>query len=104
MITKKFILGSEEWCGLPQLKIPAVKAKIDTGAKTSSIHAVNINPFEQDGIPYISFDVYPIDNTSTCVKCVAPSRIKGLLKVRLETSSLGMSFQLLLKLRNDLGK
>ena len=36
MITKKFILGSEEWCGLPQLKIPAVKAKIDTGAKTSS--------------------------------------------------------------------
>ena len=63
MITKKFILGSEEWCGLPQLKIPAVKAKIDTGAKTSSIHAVNINPFEQDGIPYISFDVYPIDNT-----------------------------------------
>ena len=80
MITKKFILGSEEWCGLPQLKIPAVKAKIDTGAKTSSIHAVNINPFEQDGIPYISFDVYPIDNTSTCVKCVAPIKDKRLIK------------------------
>jgi ribosomal protein S6--L-glutamate ligase len=43
---EKLVIGSEEWCTLPDLQIPAVKARVDSGAKTSSLHALNIVPFK----------------------------------------------------------
>jgi len=80
MAIKKFILSAEEWCVLPELDIPAIKARIDTGATTSSIHAVNIKSFEKDGQDYVSFDVYPLDNKNICVHCEAPQKDKRLIK------------------------
>ena len=71
MARKAFIMSAEEWCTLPELDVPAIKARIDTGATTSSIHAVNIKSFEKSGQDYVSFDVYPLDN-KTYVSIVLP--------------------------------
>lgn len=73
MDTNKIVIGSEEWCGLPQLNIPGVKARIDSGAKTSALHAVNINQFKKNGQPWISFDVHPLQKDGkTTIHCEAP--------------------------------
>lgn len=70
---KHFIMGKEEWCSLPLLGLPAVKARVDTGAKTSSLHAFNIHIVDEDGIRYAKFDIHPIQNNRTIVKsCKAP--------------------------------
>jgi ribosomal protein S6--L-glutamate ligase len=52
--------GWEEWIGLPDLALPAIKAKIDTGARTSSLHAVDIEPFGTPDKPRIRFVVNPV--------------------------------------------
>ena len=45
MLQEKVIVGSEEWCSFPVLGIPTIKARVDSGAKTSAMHAINIAPF-----------------------------------------------------------
>ncbi|EED31977.1 alpha-L-glutamate ligase, RimK family [gamma proteobacterium NOR5-3] len=70
---QKLIVGSEEWCSFPSLGIPAVKARVDSGAKTSSLHAFNIHMFNRGGEKWISFEVHPIQrNRKTTVRCEAP--------------------------------
>jgi ribosomal protein S6--L-glutamate ligase len=59
VMEKHFSLGWEEWLSLPELGLPAVLAKIDTGAKTSAIHAAAIEPFGSSDNPQIRFLVYP---------------------------------------------
>lgn len=69
-MTEKIIIGKEEWCGLPELGLPAIKARIDSGAKTSSLHAFNIHTFEEDGKRYVHFDIHPIqDNRKIIQSC-----------------------------------
>lgn len=66
----KTIVGCEEWCGFPDLGIPAIKARVDSGAKTSSIHAFNIHRFRRDGESWVSFEIHPIQNNrSTVIRC-----------------------------------
>ncbi|WPD22440.1 MAG: 30S ribosomal protein S6--L-glutamate ligase [Candidatus Electrothrix scaldis] len=69
----KTIIGCEEWCAFPELMIPALKARIDSGAKTSSIHAFNIQPFKRHGQSWVSFEVHPIQNNRRIViRCERP--------------------------------
>jgi ribosomal protein S6--L-glutamate ligase len=56
----KLVLGWEEWVVLPGLGVPAVRAKIDTGAKTSSIHAFMIEPYGRSSSPRIRFGIHPM--------------------------------------------
>ncbi|MGH1430727.1 MAG: 30S ribosomal protein S6--L-glutamate ligase [Neptuniibacter sp.] len=73
MTIEKNICGAEEWCKFPQLAVPAIKARVDSGAKTSAIHALNIQTFQREGISWVRFDVCPIqDNRKTVIHCEAP--------------------------------
>jgi ribosomal protein S6--L-glutamate ligase len=72
LIVKKTLIGWEEWFSLPQLGIPAIKAKIDTGAKTSALHALNINSFTENHHTYVSFEIYPLKTRKIKMLCKAP--------------------------------
>src|SRR3970040_1592866 len=92
MSQNKVILGSEEWCSFPELGIPTIKARVDSGAifiackadvfapestsafiptikarvasgaKTSALHAINIAPFIKNEANWVKFDINPIQN------------------------------------------
>ncbi len=68
----RIIIGWREWAVLPELNIQAVKVKIDTGARTSALHAVDIETFHADGRHQVRFAVYPlVKRTDIKVQCVA---------------------------------
>lgn len=69
----KLLIGRSEWCQLPELKIPAIKAKIDTGALTSSLHAFNIETIEKDNQKIVRFDINPLQaNNDIELRCQSP--------------------------------
>lgn len=64
-ISDKLYIGWKEWCQLPDLGIPAIKAKIDTGAKTSALHAFDIHAIKKNELSYARFKLYPLQADST---------------------------------------
>jgi ribosomal protein S6--L-glutamate ligase len=80
-LNSKLIIGSEEWCSFPELGVPTIKARVDSGAKTSSIHAFNIHPFRRDGEAWVSFEIHPIQNNRrTVIRCERPVIDKRVVK------------------------
>ncbi|GAB7006223.1 RimK/LysX family protein [Nocardioides sp. AN3] len=53
------VVGWREWVGLPGVGVEWMKAKIDTGARTSSLHAFALEEFTSDGEPWVRFEVHP---------------------------------------------
>lgn len=53
------VIGWREWVSLPECGVPWVKAKIDTGARSSAIHAFDIVEVERDGEPWVRYSVHP---------------------------------------------
>ena len=65
--------GWEEWIGLPDLGVPALRAKVDTGARTSALHAFDIETFGAAAKPKVRFTVHPIPGRDDLViPCSAP--------------------------------
>lgn len=68
----KKIIGRLESISLPDLGIAAMQVRVDTGAKTSSLHVDNIIKYMRDGQPWVKFDIHPdIHNVDTLVSCKA---------------------------------
>ena len=58
------IIGWREWIDFPDLHIFRVKGKIDTGARSSSLHAFHLHPFQREGKEFIQFRVHPYQRNS----------------------------------------
>lgn len=69
---KTDLVGWREWLSLPELGIPAIKAKIDTGARTSAIHAYVLDTVIEDGREYACFKIHPMQKKlSVSIDCKA---------------------------------
>ncbi|MBD1388959.1 ATP-dependent zinc protease [Neiella sp. HB171785] len=69
----KMVIGNLELCALPQLGISDLQIRVDTGAKTSSLHVDNLKQLTKNGRPFVSFDLHPdIYNLEQVVQCHAP--------------------------------
>lgn len=52
------VIGLKEWIALPELGMVGLRAKIDTGASTSSLHASDIQPFQRNGVDWVRFTAH----------------------------------------------
>lgn len=71
------LAGWREWVQLPGVDIPWIKAKLDTGARTSSLHAYKIKVFDRDGDEWVRFRVRPWQESAedeTLVECPVHDR------------------------------
>lgn len=66
-------IGWKEWVALPDLGIPAIKAKVDTGARTSTLHAFHVEEYNLDGKDKVRFKIHPLRRSGDLVlQCEAP--------------------------------
>lgn len=98
-MTNKMIIGNIENCNLPDLGIFNLPTRIDTGAKTSSLHVDNLSRYQKSGKPWVKFDIHPnIHNVEEVVECSSPlqdvRRIKSSNGVSEERYVISTTFEL----------
>lgn len=72
-MTARMMIGWREWLALPALEIPAIKAKVDTGARTSALHTFSLETYSDGGREWVSFRIHPLQKrTDIERRCVAP--------------------------------
>ena len=92
------VMGWREWIALPELGLPHLKAKIDTGARSSCLHAVDMETFDQDNQIFVRFSVHPIQRSEKrSITCTA--KVHDVRKVRSSTGEATNRFVILTPVR-----
>ena len=106
------VSGWREWVGLPGLSIRSIKAKIDSGARSSCLHAFDMELIDRDGTEWVRFAVHPIQRRDDkVVWCEAPIHDRRLVRssngvvtqrvvIRTELKILGQTWPIDLTLHN----
>lgn len=84
-VPDKPVVGWREWVSLPRLGIEAIKPKIDTGARSSALHAFDLESFRDRGVEIVRFCVHPLQRDDAFSKTVEAE----VLEYRRVTSSSG---------------
>jgi hypothetical protein len=78
---QKLVIGWREWVQLPDLGVVEMKAKVDTGADNSSLHAFNLERFRRDGMEYVRFEIHPKQRSrKPSIRCEAPLAMEKKVK------------------------
>jgi hypothetical protein len=75
------LAGWREWVSLPDVGVPWIKAKLDTGARSSAIHAFGIEELERDGATWVRYSIHPWQKTDDGAVDVE-SRVEDVRTVR----------------------
>jgi hypothetical protein len=108
-------LGWREWGALPELAIPALKMKVDTGAKTSCLHAFRLEPFEHNGEAWLRIWLHPDQHSEREHVCQAKiydqrevtdsgghTELRYVIKSRLQLGNFDRSIELTLTNRDTM--
>jgi len=69
----KVTLGWREWLSLPDIGLETIKAKVDTGARSSALHTFELDSFSEDGVAKVRFCIHPYQHDLSVVRtCVVP--------------------------------
>ena len=110
-------LGWREWVALPEWGVPAIKAKIDTGARTSALHAFDIETFEHDGQHRVRFAIHPWQDSASDVVVVeaalverrqvrtssGAARVRPVVHTMVELAGLAVPIEVTLTRRDAMG-
>ena len=80
-IAPNMIIGACEWVALPELGVNQLRARVDTGAKSCALHAMDIEQIERDGITYATFRV-PIGRHEATRWQRCEARVRRIRRVR----------------------
>jgi hypothetical protein len=113
----KTVIGWREWVQLPDLGVVETKAKVDTGADNSSLHAFNVERFQREGIDYVRFELHPKQRSrKPTIQCEAPlamekkvknpggrSELRPVIKTRIVVAGVELDALVNLTSRDEMG-
>ncbi len=117
ILRNRSLVGWREICSLPDLGLKDIKCKVDTGAKTSALHAFDVDVHTENGIEVVFFKVHPEQrSTKRVVQCKCPllewrvvtdsggnQTLRPVVSVRLQLGEVTKNIELTLTPRDELG-